>query len=90
MCRVEWRNSMAGPPKVVKGGIPKKPVVWIGAIWLKLPGVTKDEIDTRSWRSNKPLSCADARAVLDQLLTMLINEHGKDNAIDSGFWLQSR
>ena len=81
---------MDGPPVIVKGKEPKKPVVWIGAIWLILPGVTKDEIDTRSWRSNRPLSSAQARLVLGQLHTMLVNEHGKDNAIDSGFWLQSR
>lgn len=96
MSRVEWRNGMAAPAIVsVRGrpsGTPKKPVIWHGEIWLKLPAGEdgRCETDIRAWRANKPLTKQQAQAVLRQLLDQLIGEHGKQSAIDSGFWMQSR
>ena len=85
--RVEWNNSMPTVYPATSGRLPKKPVVWIGEIWLLLPGGEKD---IRSWRSNQPISTAQARTVLGQLLDRLIGEHGKDTALSSGFWCKSR
>lgn len=84
---IKWDNRMPTVYPMTKGRLPKKPVVWMGAIWLQIPG---GELDTRSWRSNGPITCEQARTVLDQLLTALINEHGKDAAVWSGFWCKSR
>lgn len=69
------------------GRLPRKAVVWIGEIWLTLPSGEKD---IRSWRSNQPITTDQARTVLGQLLTSLINEWGKDSAVSSGFWCSSR
>lgn len=85
--RVEWNNSMPTLHPMTRGRLPKKPVVWIGEIWLLLPGGEKD---IRAWRSNQPITTAQARTVLGQLLDRLIGEHGKDAAISSGFWCKSR
>lgn len=67
--------------------VPKKPVIWHGEIWLVLPGGVKD---IRAWRANKPMVKHQAQTVLHQLLSELIDEHGSDKAVDSGFWMQSR
>ena len=85
--RIEWNNEMAGTQPRTIGRLPKKPVVWIGEIGFKLPG---GELVIRSWRPNQPLTCGQARTVLGQLLTSLINECGKDSAVHSWFWCKSR
>lgn len=86
MCLVIWRNSMNGPP-IVSGGMPKVPTVWFGEIYLVMPSGEKD---TRQWRSNGKITRKDAQAVLEKLLDMLIGEHGKESAVDSGFTIRSR
>lgn len=85
--RVEWNNAMPGTQPRTIGRLPRKPVVWIGEIGLKLPG---GELDIRSWRSNQAISTDQAKTVMGQLLTSLINEHGKDSAVHSWFWCKSR
>lgn len=94
MAKIMWRHGMVHPAIVsVKGkpsGVPKKPVIWIGEIWFTVPHGGKMETDTRSWCANKPMTRQDAQAVLHQLHTQLVNEHGKETATDSGFWMQSR
>ena len=85
--RIEWSNEMSTTQPRTIGRLPKKAVIWIGEIWLKLPG---GETDIRAWRSNQPITTAQARTVLGQLLDSLIGEHGKDSAISSGFWCRSR
>jgi hypothetical protein len=88
MSLVQWNNGMDGPPVVDNArSVPKKPVIWIGSIWLVLPTGEKLE---RSWRSNQPISRSQAQTVLAQLLDQIINEVGKDSAVDSGFWMRSR
>jgi hypothetical protein len=79
---------MDGPPRCDNlRSVPKKPVVWMGEIWLQLPS---GERDIRSWRSNGPITKGHAQTVLGQLLDSLIGEHGKNSAVDSGFWIKSR
>lgn len=85
--RIEWHNGMPTTYPMTRGRLPRKPVVWIGEVWLQLPG---GERDIRAWRSNQPLSQDQARTVLQQLLASLIGEHGKDTAVNSGFWCKSR
>lgn len=85
--RVEWSNEMAGTTPRTIGRLPKRPVIWIGEIWLTLPSGEKD---VRAWRSNQPMTTGQARTVLGQLLQNLIGEHGKDSAVSSGFWTKSR
>lgn len=85
--RIEWNNSMPSVQPRTIGRLPRKPVVWIGEIGLKLPG---GELDIRSWRSNQAISTDQAKTVLVQLMTSLINEHGKDSALHSWFWCKSR
>lgn len=84
---IEWNNNMPTTQPRTVGRLPKKPVVFIGEIWLTLPSGEKD---IRAWRSNQPITTDQARTVLGQLLTSLINEHGKDSAVSSGFWTKSR
>jgi hypothetical protein len=85
--RVHWRNGMSLPVVDNARSVPKKPVIWIGEIWLQLPTGFKD---IRAWRANKPLTRQQAQTVLHQLLEELIDEHGNDAAVDSGFWMKSR
>lgn len=85
--RIEWSNDMPTTQPKTIGRLPRKAVVWIGEIWLTLPGGEKD---IRAWRSNQPITTAQARTVLGQLLSGLIGEHGKDSAVSSGFWCKSR
>lgn len=85
--RVEWNNEMAGTYPRTNGPLPKKPVHWIGEIWLLMPSGEKD---MRSFRSNNPMSTGHVQIVLGQLLDRLIGEHGRDSAISSGFWCKSR
>lgn len=85
---VRWCNRMDGPPIVDgKRSVPKKPVIWIGSIWLVLPDGEKVE---RSWRSNQPITDKQAQAVLGQLLAQMVAEVGSDAAVDAGFWMKSR
>lgn len=84
---VKWDNRLPTVVPTTVGRLPKKPVVWIGAVWLQMPD---GDLDTRSWRSNGPITTAQARTVLGQLLESLIGEHGKDSAVWSGFWCRSR
>ena len=85
--RIEWSNDMTTTQPKTIGRLPRKAVVWIGEIWLTLPGGEKD---IRAWRSNQPITTAQARTVLGQLLASLIGEHGEDSAVNSGFWIRSR
>lgn len=85
--RIEWSSEMHNTLPRTIGRLPRKAVVWIGEIWLTLPSGEKD---IRSWRSNQPITTDQARTVLGQLLTSLINEHGKDSAVSSGFFCKSR
>lgn len=87
MSRVHWRNGMAAPVVDSARSVPKKPVIWIGEIWLTMPNHVND---ARAWRANKPLTRQQAQGVLQQLLAELIDEHGENAAIDSGFWMKSR
>lgn len=88
MSLVRWNSLMAGPPQVDgKRGVPKKPVIWVGSIWLDMPGGEKTE---RSWRSNQPMTKEQAQTVLAQLLEQMIAEVGNDTAVGSGFWMKSR
>lgn len=85
--RIEWKNEMAGTQPIQIGKQPKKPVHWIGEIFLILP---TGEKDIRAFRSNAPMSTQNVQTVLGQLLDRLIGEHGKDSAVNSGFWVKSR
>jgi hypothetical protein len=85
--RIDWSNDMQTTQPRIAGRLPKKPVVWIGEIWLTMPSGEKD---IRAWRSNQPITTAQARTVLGQILDSLIGEHGKDSACSSGFWCRSR
>jgi len=85
--RIEWSHGMASTQPRITGKLPKKPVIFIGEIWLTLPNGEKD---IRAWRSNQPITTTQARTVLGQLLEQLISEHGKDSAISSGFYCKSR
>lgn len=88
MSLIQWHNSMDGPPVVDSArSVPKKPVMWHGEIWLIL---ASGEKDARAWRSKTPITRHQAQAVMGQLLDSLVGEHGKDMAVDSGFWLRSR
>ena len=88
MSLVQWNNSMDGPPVVDNArSVPKKPVMWHGEIWIVLPDGEKD---TRAWRSNQPITRQQAQTVMAQLLASLVGEHGKDAAVDAGFWMRSR
>ena len=84
---VKWDNRYPTTTPQTIGKLPKKPVVWMGSVWLLMPD---GELDTRSWRSNGPITCLQARTVLGQLLDSLISEHGKDAAVWSGFSCKSR
>lgn len=84
---VRWDNRQPTVIPRTIGKLPKKPVVWIGAVWLQMPD---GEMDTRSWRSNGPIHHCQAREVLAALLDSLIAEHGKDSAVWSGFYCKSR
>ena len=91
MSLVTWRNSFKGPPVVANArGVPKKPVIWHGEIWLLIPGTPKNVKYVRAWRASKPITRQEAQEVLALLLADLIAEHGNDAAIDSGFWMMSR
>jgi hypothetical protein len=85
--KIEWHSNMEGTQPRTIGRLPKKPVIWIGEIWLQLPSGEKD---IRAWRSNQPLSKDQARGVLGQLRESLIGENGKQTAVASGFWCKSR
>jgi len=88
MSLVQWNNGMDGPPVVDNArSVPKKPVIWHGEIWIVLPDGEKD---TRAWRSNQPITRQQAQTVMAQLLASLVGEHGKDAAVDAGFWMRSR
>lgn len=84
---IEWRNEFASTRPRCTGRLPKKPVVWIGEIWLDVPG---GERDIRAFRSNSPMTHQHVQTVLGQLLDQLIGEHGKDSAMSSGFSVRSR
>jgi len=51
--RVQWDNRQPTTMPRTIGKLPKKPVVWMGAVWLQMPD---GEMDTRSWRSNGPIT----------------------------------
>jgi len=79
---------MSGPPAIDNArSVPKKPVIWHGEIWLKLPDGSKD---IRLWRSKQPMTRAQAQQTLYLLLDDLIAENGSNVAVDSGFMMMSR
>lgn len=84
---IEWSNRMPTTQPRITGRLPRKPTHFFGEIYLQLPG---GERDVRAWRSNQKMTTTQARTVLEQLLNSLIGEHGRDQAISSGFWVRSR
>jgi len=88
MTRVTWCNSVGGLPVVDNvRSVPKKPVMWHGEVWLKMPDGSRS---ARSWRSHDKISRHNAQEVMAVMLDELIDECGKDAAIDSGFRLECR
>ena len=88
MSRIVWSNRVGGLPVVDNArSVPKKPVIWWGLIWLLLPGGERSQ---RNWRSQTPITRAQAQAVLAAMLDDLLDECGRDTAIDAGFRLECR
>lgn len=88
MSRITWCNSVGGNPAVDNArSVPKKPVIWWGTVWLLLPNGCRH---TQSWRTTTPITRQDAQVILRTLLDELIEECGRDAAIDSGFRLECR
>lgn len=88
MSRITWCNSVGGLPKVDNArSVPRKPVIWWGEVWLRMPDGSKD---TREWRAKQKITRCQAQEVLGFLLDDLIAENGNDTATDSGFTLECR
>lgn len=86
MSKITWVNGQAAPQVDGWANVPKKPVIWWGEVWLKLPNGDKV---AQAWRSRQKIRGSDAMDVIRALLNELVEENGVD-AIDSGFWIQSR
>lgn len=88
MSRVIWSNRVGGLPQVDNArSVPRRPVIWWGEVWLLLPDGSKS---TRAWRSNNKITRQQAQEVMHAMLDDLINECGRDAAIDSGFRMECR
>lgn len=88
MARITWCNSVGGLPQCNNArSVPSKPSIWFGEIWLKMPDGTRS---ARSWRAKQKILRHDAQEILAIMLDELIEECGRDSAIDSGFRLECR
>lgn len=88
MSRITWCNSVGGNPAVDNArSVPKKPVIWWGNVWLLMPSGYRH---SRPWRADAPITREEAQVILRMLLDELIEECGRDAAIDSGFRLECR
>jgi hypothetical protein len=88
MARVIWSNAVGGCPRVSdKKSVPKKPMRWWGEVWLLMPDGFKH---VRKWRARQPITRQQGQEVLAIMLDELIDECGKDAAIDSGFLMECR
>lgn len=86
MSLVSWRNGQDAPQVNGWRNVPRKPVIWHGELWLKLPDGTKV---SQTWRARQKIRGSEAIDVVRALLNELVAENGTE-AIDSGFWIQSR
>lgn len=92
-CHVVWKNSMGDAAPHVNNArlVPKKPTIWYGEIYLVVPDDDGNLVkDSRTWKTPNKVLKEDAMFIVDELRKRLIGEHGKDNAVDSGFWMRSR
>lgn len=88
MSRVTWSNRVGGLPQVDNArSVPKRPVTWFGEVWLLMPNGAKH---SRGWRSHNKITRQQAQDVMRAMLEDLIDECGKDAAIDSGFRMETR
>jgi hypothetical protein len=88
MARVIWTDSVGGLPRCDNTrSVPRKPVLWFGEVWLKMPDKTRS---ARSWRAQHPITRAEAQEVMAIMLDELIEECGRDAAVESGFRLECR
>lgn len=88
MVSVTWSNSVGGHPQVSSArSVPKRPVIWHGTIWLKMPDGT---VDRRTWRAQQKVTRQQAQDILRQMLEDLIAENGENAAIDAGFRMECR
>lgn len=88
MSRIVWSNKVGGLPIVDNArSVPKKPVIWWGTVWLRLPNGQKAEA---GWRAKHPITRQQAQQVMAAMLADLIADEGEDTAIDSGFTLECR
>lgn len=88
MSRITWSNKVGGLPICDNArSVPRKPVVWWGTVWLRLPNGQKAEI---GWRSKGPITRSQAQEVMAAMLDDLIKDEGEDAAVDSGFTLECR
>lgn len=85
---ISWHDGMGDKLPMAAGKKPKKPVVWTGAVWIKLEG--SGEVHTRTWRSNGPITVHNGQDVLNKLLSELIDENAEHGVSWSGFWMKSR
>lgn len=88
MSRITWSNKVGGLPVVDNArSVPRKPVVWWGTVWLRLPNGQKTEA---CWRAKHPITRQQAQQVMAAMLADMIADEGEDSAIDSGFTLECR
>lgn len=88
MTRVTWCNSVGGYPQVDNArSVPKKPMVWRGDVWLLMPDGFRHG---RTWRSTGKITRQQAQQVLHAMLDDLLEECGRDAAVDSGFRMECR
>ena len=88
MARITWSSSIGGLPQCDNArSMPRKPAIWFGEVWLKMPDKTRS---ARSWRAQHAITRAEAQDVMAIMLNELIEECGRDAAVDSGFMLQCR
>lgn len=88
MSRIVWCNSVGGLPQCDNArSVPKRPVIWLGEVWLRMPNGDRH---ARGWRSHQPITRQQAQDVLRAMLDDLIEECGRDSAVDSGFRMRCR
>lgn len=86
MAKIEWRHTWASNKPRIKGKrfMPKRPVIWWGAVWMEYPDGTRD---TREWRTGSPILRKEAQDILKSLLNDLLQENG-NTAINAGFVME--
>lgn len=88
MSRITWFNSVGGLPVVDDArSVPKKPVIWRGEVWLRLPDGSKS---SREWKVKQRVTREQAQDVMRAMLDDLLDECGRNEAIDAGFTLECR